>query len=294
MSIVKSLSVGNGDMFYIRHNSDNFTMIDCSLPEHRLQEIIDELKLESSDKGITRFISTHPDDDHIDGLCELDEAMDLLNFYCVKNATTKPDWTADFERYGELRDDPKKAFHIYKGCSRKWMNQSDEERGSAGINILWPKTSSAAYQRELLTTELGGSPNNISTIIKYSLEDGADILWMGDLETDFMEEVKNEITLPQVDILFAPHHGRDTPPKEWLDAMDPGVVIIGEGPSEDLDPYIGYNKLRQNLAGDITFDSLQSKTHVFVSSYTYSVDFLSNEAVADIPGGRYIGTLYGG
>ena len=26
MSIVKSLSVGNGDMFYIQHNSDNFTI----------------------------------------------------------------------------------------------------------------------------------------------------------------------------------------------------------------------------------------------------------------------------
>ena len=31
MSIVKSLSVGNGDMFYIQHNSDNFTVIDCFL-----------------------------------------------------------------------------------------------------------------------------------------------------------------------------------------------------------------------------------------------------------------------
>ena len=27
MSIVKSYSVGAGDMFYIRHNSDNFTII---------------------------------------------------------------------------------------------------------------------------------------------------------------------------------------------------------------------------------------------------------------------------
>ena len=29
MSIVKSFSVGNGDMFYINHGSDNFTIIDC-------------------------------------------------------------------------------------------------------------------------------------------------------------------------------------------------------------------------------------------------------------------------
>lgn len=29
MSVVKSFSVGEGDMFYIDHNSDNFTTIDC-------------------------------------------------------------------------------------------------------------------------------------------------------------------------------------------------------------------------------------------------------------------------
>ena len=28
MSKIKSFSVGNGDMFYIRHNTDNFTTID--------------------------------------------------------------------------------------------------------------------------------------------------------------------------------------------------------------------------------------------------------------------------
>ena len=33
MSKVKSFSVGNGDMFYIRHNSDNFTTIDCCLTD---------------------------------------------------------------------------------------------------------------------------------------------------------------------------------------------------------------------------------------------------------------------
>jgi hypothetical protein len=33
MSIVKSLSVGNGDMFYIQHGSDNFTIIDCCLSD---------------------------------------------------------------------------------------------------------------------------------------------------------------------------------------------------------------------------------------------------------------------
>src|SRR5215211_6243221 len=52
MSIVKSLAVGDGDMFYIRHNSDNFTIIDCSLYEENEEAIISELKAESADKGV--------------------------------------------------------------------------------------------------------------------------------------------------------------------------------------------------------------------------------------------------
>ena len=31
MTIIKSFSVSNGDMFYIEHSSSNFTIIDCHL-----------------------------------------------------------------------------------------------------------------------------------------------------------------------------------------------------------------------------------------------------------------------
>ena len=68
MSLVKSLSVGNGDMFYIKHNSDNFTVIDCCMDDIDKKIIVYELKKMSSSKIIKRFISTHPDYDHIRGL----------------------------------------------------------------------------------------------------------------------------------------------------------------------------------------------------------------------------------
>src|SRR5258708_23805283 len=124
MSIVKSLSVGDGDMFYIKRDSDNFTIIDCSLSEDDGERIVKELKVQSAGIGITRFISTHPDDDHIMGLAYLHEKMNLLNFYCVKNEATKPDETDDFDQYCALRDDPKRAFYIFRDCSRRWMNES--------------------------------------------------------------------------------------------------------------------------------------------------------------------------
>jgi len=68
MSIIKSFSVGNGDTSYIEHNSDNFTIIDCNLNDENKERIIDEIKEKSSRKGISRFINTHPDEDHFGGL----------------------------------------------------------------------------------------------------------------------------------------------------------------------------------------------------------------------------------
>lgn len=85
MSIIKSFSVKNGDMFYIKHCSDNFSIIDCNLVEERKEDIMDEIINVWNEKYVTRFISTHPDKDHVLGLSELDNKINIRNFYCVKN-----------------------------------------------------------------------------------------------------------------------------------------------------------------------------------------------------------------
>ena len=67
MSIIKSFSVGDGDMFYIDHNSDNFSIIDCCIDDSNKDNIIAEIKNRSSKKSVVRFISTHPEEDHLQG-----------------------------------------------------------------------------------------------------------------------------------------------------------------------------------------------------------------------------------
>ena len=169
MSIIKSFSVGNGDMFYIKHNSDNFTIIDCNLQDENKVQIMDEICCVSGDKDIKRFISTHPDEDHFHGIEYLDERLPILNFYCVENEATKTDESVSFKQYCKLRDSDK-AFFLYKDCTRKWMNLSDKERGCAGINILWPIISNENFKSQLKIAQEGGNANNISPIVKYSLE----------------------------------------------------------------------------------------------------------------------------
>lgn len=291
MSIVKSLAVGNGDMFYIRHETDSFTMIDCSMSEDNRSRIVKELKAASNGKGITRFISTHPDDDHIGGLTYLHQQMDLVNFYCVKNATTKEDESEDFDQYCALRDDPTRAFYLYTGCSRKWLNETDEVRGGAGIRILWPNTDNQDYKDALAAASKGKKANNISAIVEYSLKGGTTVLWMGDLETKFMENLA-VIPVSSADILFAPHHGRDTGevPADWLQKIKPSLIIIGEAPAKYLNYYEGFDTITQNSAGDITFECESGKTHIYVSDRYYSVDFLDDEQKSNTYG-FYIGTL---
>lgn len=288
MSIVKSFSVGNGDMFYIKHGNDNFTVIDCFIDESNEEEIVSEIINESKNKGIKRFISTHPDEDHIQGIKYLNDNWPIYNFYCVKNEAKKDEATESFEEYCKLRDGDK-AFYVKTGCSRKWMNCSDEERGSAGISFLWPNTDNEDFKTVLDSVKEGESPNNLSPIFRYNC--AFSFMWMGDIERDFLDKVANNIEFSAVDILFAPHHGRGSGkvPKEILEILDPQIIVIGEAPSEYLDYYNGYNTITQNSSGDIIFDVTDGCVDIYVGKCNYSVDFLADKKKERFS--NYIGTL---
>lgn len=294
MSIIKSFSVGNGDMFYIQHNSDNFTIIDCCMDDSNKRTITDEIKKAKSGKGITRFISTHPDDDHFRGITYLDDQIGIINFYCVENKAVKEDETEDFQRYCELRDG-EYHYYISKDCARKWMNRSDDERHSSGIEVLWPVMDDENFVKVLESAADDGTDvNNLSPVITYSVNEGVVAMWMGDMEHDFLEKIKDQVEWPKVDILFAPHHGRDSGKvsSDVLKKLDPHIIVIGEAPSKYLNYYSGYNTLKQNSAGDIIFDCDGDKVHVFASEdYNYDTSFLDDEDVENSTYGNYIGSF---
>lgn len=290
MPVIKSLSVGAGDMFYIRHGSPNFTIIDCNVNAENVPGIVDELKSESAGKEITRFISTHPDGDHFGGIDLLDDAMPIANFYVVDNQATKDSGTDAFTRYCELRDGSK-AFKIFKGCRRKWMNESSDERGASGISVLWPDTGNADFIAALDEAADGGSPNNISAVIRYSYQDGASVLWLGDLETEFMEAITADIELTKTTIVFAAHHGRASGkiPDSWLEKLDPQIIVLGEAPSRNLHYYTGYKTITQNKAGDITMELVDDKVHFYVSNASYANSNLTDEGASTYD--NYVGSI---
>lgn len=154
MSIVKSFSVGEGDMFYIDHDSDNITVVNCFLNENYDKErIMNELISKFGNRKTKRFISTHPDDDHIKGLKYYKEKFGISIFYCVKNRSTKKVVTKDFKEYCNLRAGVQQ-FDLYKGCGMPFS-----------IDVLWPNINNFYFKQELRLAESGESPNNISPII---------------------------------------------------------------------------------------------------------------------------------
>ena len=307
MSVVKSYSFPDGDirgdMFYIKHYSDNFTIIDCYLKEGddrscRKDKILEEIAEVSSDRTIHRFISTHPHNDHILGIEALNAQEEIINFYAVENDIPADPDDDSLTKYLEIK--AAKNTPIVEGLRRCWLNQEDDAkvRGSSGITFLWPKANVAEFKDALEVVRKGGNPNNISCVFTYSIEDGATYMWMGDMHTDMQEVFLREMRdkLGPIDILFHPHHGRKSsaPPKELLDILNPKIIVISNAPADDLNYDDPDRTITQNTAGDVVFVNDGDYVHVYTANeYNEAPKCLEKikDKNDDAIYGHYIGSL---
>lgn len=252
-----------GDMFYIKHSNDSFTIIDCNLADGREEEILNLIYNESQNKKYDRFISTHPDKDHILGLEKLIDKikMPASNFYAVKNEIPEEKDNPSLSKYIQLMNDDSSA-SIKTGLKREFLNQDKEGKanGPSGIEFLWPDLTNSEFKKAIDSVRNGGKANDICPVIL--LQDDARFLWMGDMESkmqrEFYKHHKGEIG--KVNVLFAPHHGRESGqvPEDFLAEMNPDIVVIGNAPFGDLETsykYYGNERtITQNSAGDIMFE----------------------------------------
>lgn len=305
MSVVKSYSFPagdiRGDMFYINHDTDNFTIIDCYLKEGddascRRKEILDEIKGLREQKTINRFISTHPHNDHFLGIEAIDAQSEIINFYAVANEHPANPDDVSLTKYIELRDN--KNYPIVRGLRRNWINGEDAVRKSSGIHFLWPDVNNKEFIEALKKVKEGTNQNDISCVFLY-LVGSARYMWMGDMETDmqnvFFQSEKDNIR--KVDVLFHPHHGRKSsaPSKELMDALDPKIIVIGNAPANDLNYDDPDRTITQNRAGDLVFVNVGNAIHI----YTQNVYENGPKCLVKVEGrgdsslyGFYLGTLY--
>ena len=265
MSIITSYSVGDGDMFTIKHGDQIFTIIDCCYDDgYMFSAVLDEIRKERSGRKL-QYISTHPDEDHIKGIGLLFKTLSVDDFYVVQNRATKDDYSKNFEDYIKIRDG-KLVNVIPIECG---------ETAKGGIKFLWPDINNEYFKEALHKAAKGTEFNNISPIIIYSIKNGPQAMWMGDIEHGFLEKVMYNINWPEIDILFAPHHGRSSGsvPGEVLEQLNPKLIVIGEGESDNLDYYQGYDTVTQNRAGDIRLVCSEGLVQIYCSSKTYDPKF---------------------
>ena len=90
-----------------------------------------------------------------------------------------------------------------------------------------------------------------------------------EMQNEFFRLHKGEIG--KVNILFAPHHGRESGqvPADFLAELNPDIVVVGNAPAENLESsykYYGNERtITQNSARDILFDCHDNQIDVYTS-----------------------------
>lgn len=306
MAKLHFLNVDEGDCSIVEHDDGKITMIDicCGNIEEKQPVVECFASSVNSVKGnfnkkayptnpveylkrhdmmqLFRYIQTHPDMDHMDGLKNLSDTVSILNFWDTEN-TKKQVFDAngksgrflkqDWDCYLKLRKgngDPKALFY-YDGSSNKYYSEDDNGKLKDDyIKILSPTSNL------LKAAEEAGDWNDSSYVLLYCVQ-GRKILFCGDADmgtiTHLLKNHKDDIS--NLDVLIAPHHGRDSNKDfSFLDVMKPRLTLVGNAKSQ----YLAYDEwnsrklehILNNQGGNIMIDIHNGEMHVSCSNKTFA------------------------
>lgn len=229
--------------------------------------------------GIFRFIATHPDMDHIDGITEIFNEFQPANFWDTGNTKQRPSPGAfrdnDWMTYQQLRDGTSsynsKRLVLHSGAQGRFFNESGPSgEPQDGLHVLAPTNALTAK------ANLTGDYNDASYVILYCSDAGR-ILFCGDSHDSTWDHlIKNHIdSIRNVELMIAPHHGRDSG-RDWsfLTHVQPRLTLFGRAPSE----YLAYDAWRNrnldyitsNQAGSIVIDTNSQMMQIYVSNEQFA------------------------
>jgi beta-lactamase superfamily II metal-dependent hydrolase len=245
------------------------------------------------DRGITsvfRFISTHPDMDHLDGIKAFFRQFGPTNFWDTDNTKELKDFDHgiydpdDWEFYTSLRDgDPRsnpKRLTLYAGARGAYYNQDEfGNGGSDGLYVLAPTPELVMAANEAKDW------NDSSYVILYRVGNNKRILFAGDSHDATWEYILAnwKVSVADVDVLIAPHHGRDSDRDyQFLDIVKPKLTLFGNAPSE----YLAYGEwnardmmfITNNQAGTIILDVGGNNLDVYVSHEPFARAFVEGRS----------------
>lgn len=313
MAIIHFLNVLEGDCNIIQHDTGRTTVIDISngyndfdtaeeiaVKNSELRKAMYERTQVPSDKkdykqkknpdnpifylkekgiqNIFRFIVTHPDMDHLDGIKDFFDEFSIANFWDTDNKKEISDKAGsggynmeDWKFYKSLRDgkiSPSTRLTYFSNNSNLYYNQDN-------IEILSPTPSIIKACNEK------GNWNDSSYVILYTppKANGGNwkILFAGDSEDLTWEHIINNHAekVKNIDVLFAPHHGRDSDRNfDFLKSLTPTITLFGNANSNHL----AYNKypgtrITNNQAGYVILDISTQHISLYVKNAEFAKDF---------------------
>jgi len=230
-------------------------------------------------KSIHRFILTHPDMDHMDGISQLFENFNVINFWDNGLRRTKPNFCKgpylehDWTFYTKLIDKKITGVTVISpmaGSVNKFFNQGDGDKDDGDfIYIVSPN-------KDLVN--LANSSNEIndgSYVVVYNSSAGK-IIFPGDSEDLAWDYIinNNKNLVKDAAVLIAPHHGRDSDRNwEFLDVVNPRLTLIGNARSQHLN-YTKYSDkgytISNNQAGNIRLEINADKIYIDVENETFA------------------------
>lgn len=267
MSKIHFLNVDEGDCSIIEHDNRHITMIDIccgNIEEEPIAKAFSSIMATEGVKGnfrqkehpnnpisylkkigaqsIFRYIQTHPDMDHMDGLDELSKSFDIYNFWDTQNDKQqefgengksgrylKKDWDC-YCRLRKSKESPKALFYL-DGASNKFFSEDNNGiKNDDYLKILSPT-------KALIDTANEQEDWNDSSYVILYVTHGFKILFCGDSDMGTINHLiqNHKEDISDIDVLIAPHHGRDSDKDfAFLDIMKPRVTLMGNAKSKFL------------------------------------------------------------
>lgn len=304
------LNVKEGDCSVIEHASGHVSVIDvCNARKTRIVESFEETKFlaELSKQGnynqkknpvnpieylqkfgitsVFRFMVTHPDMDHIDGIKDFFEVFKPDNYYDTDNNAEKDFSNNNFQRYREedwifykdLRNTKPqtspKRITIFSGDDAAYRTKDwDGNAPGDAFYTLAPTPSLVSSANDTKNY------NDASYVVLYR-SPGGKILFCGDSEDETWNHlIKNHKSdIENIDLMIAPHHGRDSGRNyDFLNITKPKLTFFGNARSEHL-AYSAWNNrglefITNNQANCMVVDTSGDNLKVYVTYEKFARD----------------------
>ena len=306
---VHFLNVKQGDCFLLERPSGRLTVIDiCG---GNITEEISEAKIAAlraakprgnyamcskptnpvrylESKGLNRiwrFILTHPDMDHMDGIKKLFTTKTVEHFWDCGIRKDKPEFEKggpyledDWDFYEDIiagKVDGTKVISPRAGDTGKFWNADNDDGTGDGdyISIVSPNDTLIASANN------NGDINDASYVIVYRSSAGR-IIFAGDSNDKTWKYIlaNHKGLVSDAAVLFAPHHGRKSDRDySFLDVVKPCVSFFGCAPSEHLAysawQYRNLLYFTNNQCGNAYIYPTGKQVEVFIENETYARDY---------------------